>query len=354
MIWYSGQCLNRTFALIVLVFLVALGGCGFKDKPVPPSRVVPQVVTDLRYQLGENGAILNWTYPRKTVSGDVITEIASFVLYRADVPVESYCKTCPIPFTEPIPLPGGALPPGGAKTATYAASGLRPGTLYFFKIRSKTGWWTESQDSNVVSFLWQVPPMVPEGLTALSGDGRNTLKWQPATRLQDGTPMIAAVRYQIYRGAGDGAPVAIAAPVATAAYIDTGLENGKTYAYQVQAINTYEQGTVSGGLSAPVTATPVDRTAPPVPQGVQDIRTDVGIKIFWEHVEAADLAGYRVYRRVEGENKTTLVGEVKLPYNLFIDTKAPPKAVLFYSVSSIDTQEPANESAKSSEVKVVD
>jgi fibronectin type 3 domain-containing protein len=78
------------------------------------------------------------------------------------------------------------------------------------------------------------------------------------------------------------------------------------------------------------------------------------VKIYWEHVDAADLAGYRVYRRAEGQNKATFVGEVKLPYNMFIDTKAPQKGLLFYVVSSIDMQNPANESAKSSEVKISD
>jgi hypothetical protein len=87
---------------------------------------------------------------------------------------------------------------------------------------------------------------------------------------------------------------------------------------------------------------------------VQGIRTDVGVKIFWEHVEAGDLAGYRVYRRAEGDSKATFVGVVKLPYNMFIDTKAPPKRLFFYAVSSIDTQNPANESAKSAEVKISD
>ena len=91
-----------------------------------------------------------------------------------------------------------------------------------------------------------------------------------------------------------------------------------------------------------------------MPQGVQGIRTDVGVKIFWEHVDAGDLAGYRVYRRAEGENKATYVGDANLPYNMFIDTKAPQKVQLFYVVSSIDTQNPANESAKSSEVKISD
>jgi hypothetical protein len=350
-----GRLKKTIFAQAALVLLLALGGCGYKDKPVPPYQLIPTPISDLRYQLDEKGATLFWSYPNKTVTGDRVDEVASFALYRADVSEDSYCKTCPIPFAEPLVLPGGVLPSGGGKTGSYAAGVMQPGHLYFFKIRSKTGWWIESKDSNTISFLWNTPPMAPEGLTALSGDGQNILRWNPVTRHQDATPISEPVRYQLYRGVDGGTLAKIGEPVAATEYTDTGVENGRSYAYQVQAVALSKQGTVlSGPMSAAANANPQDRTPPPIPSGVQSIRTDVGVKVFWEHVEASDLAGYRVYRRAEGEHKFTLVGEVKLPYNLFIDAKAPQKGPFFYAVSSIDTQNPANESAKSSEVKLAD
>lgn len=354
MIGFCGQFTKTTFALITFVILVNLGGCGYKDRPVPPYQLMPMPITDLGYQLDEKGATLQWSYPSKTVNNDAVTDVVRFDLYRADVPADSYCNTCPIPFVEPISLPGGVLPPGGNKTEIYQVTALQPGHLYFFKVRSKIGWWITSKDSNIVSFLWQTPPMAPEGLTVLNGDSKTTLKWHPVSRHQDGTPMTAPVRYQMYRSVGEGAFAQIGEPITTTSYTDTGVENGKTYFYQIQAINTYNQSIVRGSRSTSVTAIPVDRTPPPVPQGVQGIRTDVGVKIFWEHVDAGDLAGYKVYRRAEGQSKATYVGDVKLPYNMFIDTKAPPKGQLFYVVSSIDLQDPANESAKSSEVKISD
>lgn len=337
----------------VLIFLLSLGGCGFKDKPVPPYQLIPLAVTDLQYQLNEKGATLLWSYPTTTVTGDDITDTITFDLYQAVVPVDSYCKTCPIPFVEPISLPGGALSPGGSKTGTHQVTVLQPRHLYFFKVRSKKGWWIESKDSNVVSFQWNTPPMAPEGLTVVSGDTKNTLRWNVVNRHQDATPMTEPVRYQLYRSV-DGASFAkVGEPVSATNYTDTGLENGKTYSYQVQALNTYAQETViSSGMSASVEASPQDRTAPPPPSSVQGIRTDVGIKIFWDHVKASDLAGYRVYRRSEDDAQARFVGEIKLPYNMFIDTKAPQGGSLLYSVTSVDTRDPANESAKSAEVRV--
>ena len=49
-----------------------------------------------------------------------------------------------------------------------------------------------------------------------------------------------------------------------------------------------------------------------------------------------------------------MVGTVLLPYNLFLDKKAAAGTQYFYSVTSIDGQNPANESARSPEVVVGD
>lgn len=339
--------------LTAWALFLSLSGCGFKDKPVPPYQLIPKAVTDLRYELNPQGALLFWSYPNKTLTGEDVTDIATFSLYRVEVPVDSYCKTCPIPFAEPLSLPGGTLPPEGTKTGTFQVTALQPGHLYFFKVRSKKGWWVESRDSNIVSFLWNTPPRVPEGLAAFSGDAKNTLKWNPVNQRQDATPMTGTVQYQLYRSVDDGSFSTIGEPLTATSYTDAGLENGRTYSYQVQALNTYAQGTVVGsGMSAAVQTHPQDRTAPPPPEGVQGIRTDMGIKIFWDHVEAGDLAGYRIYRRNEGEATARYAGETLLPYNMFIDTKAPQNMTVYYSVSSVDEQNPANESAKSPEVKV--
>ena len=346
---FGGRFGKAIFSLAMCA-LLSPAGCGFKDKPVPPQHVVPAAVLDLQAELDDRGATLTWSYPQKTVTGDTVEEIDAFELYRAEIPVSQYCKTCPIPYSAAIEVPGGSMAPNSNKTATCEIRDLRPGNLYFFKVRSQSGWWRESQDSNEVSFFWQTPPMAPEGLTGVGGDGKNTLQWKPVGQLRDATPTTAPVQYQMYRSVDGGSFAKVGEPIATASYVDAAVENGRAYAYQVQAINVYSQGAVRSALSAPAKANPLDRTPPPVPAGVAAIRTEMGVKIYWEHVEAADLAGYRVYRRV-GASAPVLAGEVLLPYNMFIDAKAPSGS-LVYSVASIDAQSPANESARSAEIPV--
>lgn len=341
--------LLKTVQALAAAAVLSCSGCGFKDDPVPPQHVLPQAVLDLRAELDDQGATLSWSYPRETVTGDAIEQIEGFELFQAEIPADGFCPSCPVPYRTAIEVPGGFVVPGSGKTAIYEVRDLRPGNFYYFKVRSKSGWWRESKDSNEVSFLWQTPPMTPQGVSLLSGDGRNILKWQPVVVLKDGSAATVPVRYQLFRSVDGGAMSPYGEPISGTTFNDTAVTNGKNYTYQIQAQSTYSHGTVNSGFSDAVLANPTDHTPPPVPSRVEALRTELGIKIFWDMVEAEDLAGYRVYRRDPGR-EPVLVGEVNLPYTLFLDSKAPGGVVL-YSVSSIDTRSPANESARSSEVR---
>ncbi len=339
------------YLVLSLLFLLGLSACGYKDKPIPPQRVVPKAVSDFRVELDDKGALLSWSFPRETVSGRKITEIDSFDLYRAELPVHSYCPTCPVPYSVAIVVPGGALPVNGDRTVTYLVKELRPGNLYFFKLRSKVGWWIESRDSNEISFLWQTPPKTPEGFMVKSGEGQNVLQWQPVSASGESAQATPIIRYQLYRGVDVAAVAKIAEPLSATSYTDTAVEDGKVYVYQVQASSSYPQGMVKSGLSSPVEARPQDRTPPPLPHRVEGMSNELGVRVYWDAVQADDLAAYRVYRRQAHEQQATLIGEVKEPNTLFLDSQAPA-VPCFYSVSSVDTQTPPNESKRSVEVRV--
>jgi len=345
------QAFYKLAALLALL-IAGLGGCGYKTMPVPPEEVLPKPITDLRYELNQTGVTLSWSYPVETIKGDRLTDISSFELYRAVVPIASYCETCPIPFGTAISLPGGAIPHTGPRTATYESTLLRPGRLYFFKVHSKASWWTESRDSNIVSFIWNIPPRAPEDLTAHTADGKVTLSWRPVTQHLDGSAIKEPVRYQVYRSRNNADFAQLGSPRDGLSFIDSEVTNGRAYQYKIRAFTIYEKGKVGSGSTATVTAIPVDQTPPPPPLGVKAVRTAHGVKVFWTSVPAEDLKGYRVYRRLPGEKNPVRVGEVSAPSTLFVDPSPPKAGHWCYSVSSIDKSAPANESLRSSETRV--
>ncbi len=339
--------------IVCLALLFGLGGCGYKSPPLPPKQVVPKPITDLRYELSEKGATLHWSYPQKTMNGTSLSEIAAFDLYRAVVPLGSYCESCPIPFGEPVSVPGGVLPPDGSRGGSYVSSLLRPGHLFFFKVRSKTGWWAESEDSNIVSFVWFVPPAAPENLKVQAGDSKIALSWGQVSKQMDGSTIAGEVRYRVFRAQSGGGFKPLGDLLKSRTYVDKGVVNGKKYIYKVQALVAHEKGAVGGGAVSSLEVSSVDKTAPAPPTGVKAVKTAAGLKVFWNPVKEKDIKAYRIYRRVPGVEGAVFVGKVNVPYTLFVDQEAPLDAVrIYYSVSSIDGATPANESAASPEAMI--
>lgn len=337
---------------LLLAGILFFGGCGHKTLPVPPESIVPKAIDDLRYSLDEKGVTLTWSYPAQTIQGTDLTDIASFEVYRAVVALDSYCPTCPIPFGEPIVVPGGMIGKDGRRKGSYESALLRSGEKYFFKVRSRTSWWAASADSNIVTFVWHIPAKAPATLQVEGGDRSVRLQWQAATQLMDGQPLDLPIRYQVLRSL-DGKTFEELATVGTGtSYTDASLQNGRNYYYKIQSVLQVDGNAVGGGMSKVATAVPVDLTAPDVPTGVTVVAVGNGFKVFWDAVSAGDLQGYHIYRRAAGQQEKERIGDVEAVYTIFEDNNVPADVQFYYSVSAYDKMQPANESKPSVEATV--
>ncbi len=329
--------------------LLFLGSCGYKDHPVPPDTVVPEAIEDLRYETDEKGVTLTWSYPMETIRGTEIEDLSSFELYRAEVPLKDYCANCPIPFADPVEQPGGLTTEDGkARMAIFTMADLKPGYKYFFKVRSRTSWFAESADSNIVTFIWQIPARAPEGLTATVGNRQITLKWQPVTMLRDGNPVSVPLQYQIMRSSAGKKMEKIGLVEGGTTFVDQSVALKEKYTYQVQTQMLVGKEVVTGGMST-VSTLSADITPPEPPTGVTAIETDMGIKVLWEKSGTEDLSGYRVYRRTADAQEPVLISEVEPVYTLFVDTEREQGQRYYYSVTALDQGSPANESQRSVE-----
>ena len=110
-------------------------------------------------------------------------------------------------------------------------------------------------DGIAASVSWKIealapdtrPPSTPSGVVATAGAAQVALRWRAST------DNVKVAGYRVFR---DGGKVA---QVSAPAFTDTGLTDGKTYAYRVDA---FDAAGNSSALSAPVSAKPVAATTP--------------------------------------------------------------------------------------------
>jgi hypothetical protein len=249
--------------------MILLAGCGRKTALVPPQVVVPVAIQDLRFSLDENGATLQWSYPRKLETGEALFEVESFEVWRAVIPVEDYCEGCPVRFDGPEIVDGGPLPDSGKiKIARYVEGSLQSGYRYIYKVRSRAGWWYPSRDSNIVGFVWMSPPEPPADLQINIGDRRLSLGWQKTEKAVDGSIISGEPVYQVYRSRDGKTFKKLGDPVAENSFIDVGVENSKEYYYSIRALRRTGETLQAGAASGMAVGIPRDLT-PPSPPHIQ-------------------------------------------------------------------------------------
>ncbi|MDQ6875239.1 MAG: hypothetical protein M3042_09300 [Actinomycetota bacterium] len=128
-----------------------------------------------------------------------------------------------------------------------------------------------------------VAPTAPTGVTAATNANSVDLSWQAAT------DDVAVTGYNVYR---DGARVAVLGPVTS--YSDTGLADGRSYRYAIEAFDA--AGNI--GPTATVTADLPDVTAPgPVP-GLAAVGSGPDqVRLSWQPAtDNVAVGGYHLYR----------------------------------------------------------
>lgn len=178
-----------------------------------------------------------------------------------------------------------AAKPGGpwetiARTAatSHEDEGLQNGQTYPYSVRA-TNAGGDSPDSPPAQAAPLAPPAAPSGLSAVAGNGQVALSWVSVSE---------ALTYSIKRSDGPGLPyVSIAGP-AGASYADADLENGRSYAYVVSAVNAGGEGPDS----APANVTPL--SAPDAPTKLAATPGNAHVALAWS--PAPGSAEYAVKR----------------------------------------------------------
>jgi predicted phage tail protein len=149
-----------------------------------------------------------------------------------------------------------------------------------------------------------VDPGPPTGLTATPGSAQVSLSWLPPA--SDGGADI--IGYDVYQGTsshGESAAPVNSALITATGYTVTGLTNGTTYYFTVDAVNDAD---LHSAASAEASATPVSpATAPGSPSGLAATAGNAQVSLSWTAPasDGAQITSYDIYEGTTGNVKTT-------------------------------------------------
>ncbi len=359
----------RAALALALLLPLALAACGKRGPPVAPERKLPAAVQDLQGNVEGSAIRLNWTLPRIRVDRSALKEVRRTEVYRR---VEDGAPEEPV---RPAVLVFGGLfgpPPGvpgfervadisvaepekaqvqGNLVTFTDAQDLKVGRRYTYVVVALDEHGRPSPPSNKVVVALAAAPVAPPRLEAAPGDGQIRLTWDAPATLVDGSPAPGDLVYDVFRSTTPGLPAGRPLnqePVAANQYLDLAVQNDVTYHYAVRA-----RLGPGGAQSQPTTvasATPEDQTAPAQPRGLVAVLAGPTVRLAWQAVPDADVAGYVVYRSTTpGRGHVRLTGQPQ-GGTTFVDSDMRPGQTYYYQVTAVDRAKRANESVPSQEV----
>jgi hypothetical protein len=314
---------NRAAALCCILWL---SGCAYVGPPKPPALDIPTRITDLRAAEYGDQIVVQFTIGALTTDGLALTAVKAVEL---QVTGGGSQESLQVPATAPGPV-DHKFPAndwvGKPVTLTVRATGPK----------GKASDW-----SNPVMLSVGVPLATPERLKAVSDPKGVLLTWSNTLGpLGSG----AGGRYRIFRGTGDAMPQRLAESEKPE-YLDTAVDFGSPYRYFVQAlVGELRQSEIS----ATVTVTPADTFPPAVPVGLMAVAGVNSIELAWQPNTEDDLAGYQVYRTLDGGAAERIAGPVDAPN--FSDRTVEIGKKYSYTITAVDRT--GNESAHSAAVEV--
>ena len=351
--------------LLILLGCISLvtvfTGCGTPGAPQLPSLQLARPVDDLTASRKGNKVQLDWTLPIKNTDHTLVKNIPESRICRHEgTALMSGCTvvgTVPNPkieekhkgenppqvrmkYTDTLPPELGEKDPAGF--VRYAVE--------IMNTRDRS-----AGLSNQV--LIPVAPTIapPEHLDAkVEADGV-LLSWTGAT--VPPAPAGLTYRFRIERSpAGANAYLALAdvEPESEGFYLDKTFAWETKYDYRITSVTMVHSKdvnmSVEGDDSQPATTFTRDIYPPSEPSGLQAVFSSVGQKPFvdltWAPNMESDLAGYNVFRSVDGGAPLKLNSQL-VPVPSFRDETVVPGKTYRYAVSAVDLR--GNESPRSAE-----
>ena len=371
---------------LAAVLLALLAGCGKQGPPLPPLRAVPATTRDLTAVQQGTQIVLAFSYPKTTPAGTALSGISAVEVLEATKPAAPDGKASPMEPRElaaaarprlkvqgadlasatsgdrivlslpvpPLPATPAPTPAPAAKPATKPATTLAPAATpttpaatpplqaHYFAVRTFGNAGDRSEPSNIAAVVPKAPPPAPERFTVAPRADGVLVEWA-------GVPG-AAGGYNVYRRDAQerfhGQPVHAAGPEERS-WLDTMARFGQDYIYSVTALAQREPA-VESAIGSEHEVRYQDRFPPPTPAELVALPEPGRVRLVWRPVDAEDLAGYIVYRRVGNGSFERLTAQ-PLTAPEYGDTAVKAGQTYAYRVTAIDKT--GNESDPGAEVR---
>ncbi len=379
--------MNRLFGVLAIGMLAL--NCGKKGDPQPPLPRGPNAVKDLAVEQEGDDAVLTFSFPDRLQTGAPLTDLESIEVFRVvDAPPG---LTAPAGTGLPSGAGGtsGAVLRGLGLTERRAATNVRIAEEAFYRdservaalslpaiadatrgasvvyrdslvglflqedgphplayaVVSVRGGGERSPLSNIVSITPDIAPRAPELLPPILDEGRVCLEWT-APRQNVLSEPVEIGGYRVYRRSlseeAYGTPLN-PKPVPETSFVDLTAPYGVPLAYTVRA--THEKNPKVEGLPAEeLVVVPRDTYPPPAPTRLDALSEPNIVRLLWDPVDAADLAGYLV-DRAEGGGPPVRLTTAPVVDPFFNDTRVRVGVRYRYTVRSVDRA--GNESSPS-------
>ncbi len=293
--------------------IVGESGLSVETSSIP--RTVPDAPQTLTVTAGDGYADLSWSAP----AFDGGSSVTGHRIYRGTAPGNET-------FLVQI-----------GNTLGYNDTAVANGQVYYYQVTA-VNVAGEGALSNEASDTPGRIPDAPQTLTVNAGDSYATLDWL-APAFDGGFPVT---NYRIYRGTSPGGCSFLTEIGNSLTFNDTSVTNGQIYYYQVSAVNSEGEGSISNEASDTPLAIPSSPLTPSTISG------DQYVELSW--TVPADNGGspvtnYRIYRGTSPGGETFLIeiGD-QLSYN---DTALANGQIYYYRVSAKNV---VGEGAMSTEV----
>jgi pectin methylesterase-like acyl-CoA thioesterase len=289
------------------VTAVDLGGYASKVSSVAvlvPDTTAPAVVRSMVTSVSTSSVKLDW-------ASNTDSDLAGYHVYRASTVDGAYARLTTAPRT----------------SSDYTDSTAPAGVPSYYRVTAVDKSGNESVAVAVTATRKDgTAPAAPKSLVATGSETGISLDWADNAEAD-------LAGYVVSRATTSGGTYTVltTTPTTASQFVDTTAPAGATVYYRVSAKDL--SGNTSSTASA--IAARVDTTAPGVVDGVQVVAGDATVSLTWAPVQAADLAGYLVYRSTDGGAPVKLTGTAQAT-TAFVDRTAANGTTYAYTVAAVD------------------